>query len=45
MGGVPQPSANFSNLKRPLPRAEVAIHQLGYFFSGARLLDLVQRSS
>ena len=44
MGGVPQPSADFSYLKRPLPRAEVAIHQFGYFLSGARLLDVVQCS-
>jgi hypothetical protein len=45
MGGVPQPSADFSYLKRPVLRVEVAIHQFGYFLSGARLLDLVQRSS
>jgi len=42
--GVPQPSPNFSYLKRPLPRTEVTIRQLGYFLSGARLLDLVQCS-
>jgi len=42
---VPQPSADFSDLKRPILRTEVAIRQFGYFLSGAWLLDLVQRSS
>jgi hypothetical protein len=42
IAGVPQPSANFSYLKRPILRTEVAIRQLGYFLSGARPLDLVQ---
>ena len=45
IAGVPQPSADFSYLKRPILRTEVAIHLLGYFLSGARLLDLIQRSS
>jgi len=45
MGGVPQPSASFSCLKRPILRTEIAICQLGYFRSGARLLDPVQRSA
>jgi len=44
IGGVPQPSANFSYLKGPILRTEVAIRQLGYFLSAARLLDLVQGS-
>jgi hypothetical protein len=44
IAGAPQPSANFSHLKRPIRRAEVAIYQLGYFLNGARLPDLVQRS-
>jgi hypothetical protein len=43
--GVPQPGADFSDLKRSILRTEVAIRQLGYFLSGARLLDLVQGSS
>jgi hypothetical protein len=42
--GVPQPSANVSYLKRTILRTEVAIRQLGYFLSSARLLDLVQCS-
>jgi hypothetical protein len=42
--GVPQPSANFSYLKRPIFRTEVAIRQLGDFLSGARFLDLIQGS-
>jgi hypothetical protein len=44
-GGIPQPSANFSYLKGPILGPKFAIYQLGYFFSGARLLDLVQGSS
>ena len=44
IAGIPQPSANFSYQKRAILGAEVAIHQLGYFLSRARLLDLVQRS-
>ena|ERR1700730_14489460 len=44
MGGVLQPSANFPYLKRPILRTEVAIRELRYFVSGARLLDLVQFS-
>jgi hypothetical protein len=39
LGGVPQPSGNFSYLKRPILRTEIAIYQLGYFRSGARLVD------
>jgi hypothetical protein len=31
-------------LKRPISGTEVAIKQLGNFFSRARLLDLIQRS-
>jgi len=42
--GVAQPGRNFSHLKRLISQAEVAIEQLCYFFSRARLLDLVQGS-
>jgi hypothetical protein len=45
LGGAPQPSGNFSYLKRPILRTEIAIYQLGYFRSGARLVDPVHRSS
>jgi hypothetical protein len=45
LGGVPQPSGNFSYLKRPILRTEITIYQLGYFPSGARLVDPVHRSS
>jgi len=41
--GIPQPRRNFSFLKRPISRTEVAIEQLSDFFSRARLLDPVQR--
>jgi hypothetical protein len=42
--GIPQPSGNFSCLKGLISGAEVPIQQLGYLLSGARFLDLVQRS-
>jgi len=41
--GVPQPSGNFSWLKRSISGTEVLIQQLGYLLSGAWFLDLVQR--
>jgi hypothetical protein len=42
--GVPQPSGNFSCLKRSISGTEVPIQQPGYLLSGAWFLDLVQRS-
>jgi hypothetical protein len=42
--GIPQPSCDFSCLKRPISRTEVPIQQLGYLLGGAWFLDLVQRS-
>ena len=44
IAGIPQPSRNVFDLKRPISRTEVAIQQLGYLFSAARFLDLVQGS-
>jgi len=42
--GIPQPGRNFSRLKRPISRTQVAIEQLCDFFNSAGLFDLVQRS-
>jgi hypothetical protein len=42
--GVAQPARNFSDLKRLVSGAEVAIEQLCEFFSRGRLFDLVQGS-
>lgn len=44
IAGVPQPIDNIFCLKRSISGAEVPIQQLGYLLSGARFLDLVQRS-
>lgn len=45
IAGVPQPSGNFSWLKRSISGTEVPIQQLGYRLSGAWFLDLVQCSA
>ena len=44
MIGIPQPSGNFSCLKRSISGTEVPIQQLGYLLSSAWFLDLVQGS-
>lgn len=44
IAGIPQPSSDFFWLKRPIARFKVPIQQLCDFLSGARFLDLVQRS-
>lgn len=40
-----QPCADFHDLKRPISRAKISVHQFRNFFSAAWLLDLVQGSS
>lgn len=40
-----QPGADFLDLKRPISRAKISVHQFRNFFSAAWLLDLVQGSS
>jgi hypothetical protein len=42
--GVPQPCGNFSRLKRPVSRTQVAIEKIRNFFSRARLPDSIQCS-